>query len=257
MQTLPTLYIPRIHAAALSRPRDGLLLEALDALAEKLADAQVHSPTASALMAGSVLTSDDAPHALFCLGDPSREALAAWFRLSWSTYTSLLFVASSQLDETSCISRDDVPLVTGHGCILASRGASGEPLAGMRVGRLREELVDSRALLSEAAGYQVRVLAPRPTALGTTVDGLVLEEARRAGYRRVLHPGVGLLDLDDDPIADQPAGCARLSYRTVQTDDTVDELARWILDERLTRPAARIRQLARTPRRFIDRLFDS
>lgn len=229
----------------------------LEVLAEKLAESGVHSPTVSALVSGRLIQSLDAQHVLLCLGEPTRRALAHWFSFSWSTYASLVCLPSSQLGVDDRPDRHDLPLLTGHGCVVASRGVSGDPLAGMPVNRLRDELVESRQRLSEAAGYQVRWLAPTPTTLGTAVDGLVLEEARRAGYRRVLHPGAGLFDLDEDPIADQPDGCARLSYRPIQTDDTVDELVRWVRDERLSRPAARLRRLKRTPRRLLDRLFDS
>jgi hypothetical protein len=234
-----------------------MVADTLEALAEKLAESGVHSPTVSALISGRLIQSTDARHVLFCLGEPTRRALAHWMALSWSTYASLVCLPSSQLGVDDTPGRHDLPLLTGHGCVLASRGVSGDPLAGMPVNQLRDELSESRQRLSEAAGYQVRWLAPTPTALGTAVDGLVLEEARRAGYRRVLHPGTGLFDLDDDPIADQPGGCARLSYRPVQTDDTVDELVRWVRDERLSRPAARLRQLTRTPRRLLERFRDS
>jgi hypothetical protein len=253
MPTLPLLYISNIHTNRPSNPTDGITADALNHLADKLAEAGVHSPAASGLIAGSLVPTDDVPHVLMCLGDASRSMLSRWFRLSWSSYASVVCCTASDFGRANHIGPDDMPLVTGHGAILASRGVSGEPLAGMRIGELRRELVESRRALSDAAGYQVRLLAPTPTTFGTAVDGLVLEEARRAGYRRVLHPGDGLLDLDEDPIADKTTGCARLSYRTVDTDDSPRSLVRWVVGERFTRPAARLKQLARTPRRLLDR----
>ncbi|MGM0554771.1 MAG: hypothetical protein ACQEVA_00145 [Myxococcota bacterium] len=251
---MPALYISKIHTNRLSNPTDGITVDALNDLADKLAEAGVHSPAASGLIAGSLIQTLDEPHVLLCLGDASRDLLAQWFRVAWSTYTSIVCCASSDFGDANHIGPDDMPLVTGHGAVLASRGVTGEPLAGMRVGQLRRELEESRRVLSEAAGYEVRLLVPTPTTFGKAVDGLVIEEARRAGYRRVLHPGGGLLDLDDDPIADQTNGCARLPYRTVDTDDTPLALARWVVGDRFTRPAARLKQLVRTPRRLLDRL---
>lgn len=253
MPTFPTLYISTLHAHEPSPATDGLTTTAIADLAEELADADVHSPPATSLVCGSVLAPDEGPRALLCLGDPSRRALAHWCRLAWSTYASLVCVSIDDMGRDDTIGPRDIPLLTGHGIIVASRGITGAPMAGMRVDTLRRELRESRQQLSEAVGYPVRWLAPTPTIFGTAVDGLVLEEARRAGYRRVLHPGSGIIELDDDPIAAQFNGCARLPYRTVQTDDSPASLVKWVVGERFTRSAARLKQLARTPRRLLDR----
>jgi hypothetical protein len=249
MTQLPAVYISRLYARNRKRARDGLSVEALDALVERLADADVRSPTLSSLIGGTLLGQDLERAALFVLGDTRLGAIADWAGLlAVSTYPSLVVCASSEVGRDDHICAGDMPLLTGHGIVLASQGVTGQPLVGMPLEDLRDELTASRRSLSRLAGYQVRTLLPSPSIFGNAVDGLVLEEAQRAGYKLVLQPGRSVTHL-----ASTTHDMQTLSYRTVHTDDSPTHLRDWIADHGLARPIAQVRDLVRRPRRILSR----
>lgn len=78
----------------------------------------------------------------------------------------------------------------GLGAVVASCGEDGQPLLGLPLGKLRDVLERSREVLSERCGYPVNTLWPPHDKLYRALDGLIIEEAYRAGYTRVLRPGL-------------------------------------------------------------------
>jgi peptidoglycan/xylan/chitin deacetylase (PgdA/CDA1 family) len=249
MSQLPTAYVSTLHAHRPERARDGMTIEALDALVEQLADAEVRSPSLSSLVRGRLSGGQVERGALFVLADSRLATIAEWAgSLAASGYTSLVVCASAELGRDGHIGTGDVPLLTGHGIVLASQGTSGRPLIGLSLEDLRHELTDSRQRLSRLAGYQVRTLLPTPSTFGNAVDGLILEEAQRAGYELVLQPGRSITELDD------PSPGARvLNYRTLRTDDSPARLRDWIVDRGLARPLAQVSDLVNRPRRILSR----
>jgi peptidoglycan/xylan/chitin deacetylase (PgdA/CDA1 family) len=249
MSHLPAAYIPRLFSSPPKRARDGLSVDVLDTLVERIADADVRSPALSSLIRGKLAGGDLRHAVLFVLGESRIEAIAAWAgALASSTYTSMVGCASSDIGRDGYLDTDDMPLLTGHGIALASQGISGRPLIGLPLEDLREELEQSRRRLSRLAGYQVRILLPAPSTLGNAVDGLVLEEARRAGYKLVLHPGRSVTDLSNPQHDIQP-----LTYRTLRTDDSPEHLHDWIVGKSLARSIAQVRDLVNRPRRILSR----
>jgi hypothetical protein len=227
-------------------------VDALASLVESLADADVHAPAVTSLMRGK-LSIDDAPSALFVLADCRLQALADWAgSLAAATYTSIVGCSLADIGTAGYPDAKDAPLLTGHGMVLASRGVSGKPLVGMSLQSLRAELERSRHELSEMAGYGVRILMPAPSTLGTAVDGLVLEEARRAGYKLVLSPGRSVTELTERP-TNGADPVQTLQYRTVRTDDSAEHLRDWILGKGLSRQVAQVRDLVNRPRRILSR----
>lgn len=252
MAHLPTAYVDKLSSRAPSRARDGMSAATLAKLVDRLADADVYAPSVTSLMRGK-LGLDHTPAALFVLADCRLQALADWAdSLSAATYASILGCSVNQLDAPGCPGATDMPLLTGHGIVLASRGVSGKALVGMPLEELRGELEESRRKLSKIAGYQVRILMPTTSMLGGAVDGLVLEEAQRAGYKLVLGPGRSVTELDK-PRTNGAASIQTLHYRTVRTDDSASHLHDWILGKGLSRQVAQVRDLVNRPRRILSR----
>ncbi|MFP4598175.1 MAG: hypothetical protein ACLFVJ_07985 [Persicimonas sp.] len=247
---LPVAHISKVYPTSPARPRDGISIEALGRLVDGLAGADVRTPAVSGLLRGKLLLEDLERPVLLTLSDCRLRSLAHWAdQLAATGYTSVLGCSCSELDGPDQISRQDAPLLTGHGIVLASRGLSGRPLVDLSLQELRRELTESRERLSKLAGYSVRLLMPVPTAFGHAVDGLVLEEAKRAGYRLVLQPGRAVTDISAQ--AGQPVQA--LQYRTVCTDDSPTHLRDWVVGRGLARGLARVRELVNRPRRILGR----
>ncbi len=252
MAQLPTAYVPHLFAQAPGKSRDGMSAPTLSALVERLDQAQVHSPAVLSLLRGKLLLGGVERAALLVLGDTRLDSVAQWAdALAAASFASLVACSCADVGAPGYLRAIDAPLLTGHGIVVASRGVSGRALVGLPLEELRHELLDSRRRLSELAGYPVRTLIPTPSTLGAAVDGLVLEEARRAGYRLVLRPGRAITELDA-PLA---RGYSRVvDYRTVRTDDSASHLHRWIVGHGLSRRVAQVRELVNRPRRILGRL---
>ncbi|MFW5966444.1 MAG: hypothetical protein ACOCV2_02945 [Persicimonas sp.] len=249
MVKLPVAAVSTIHGARPARATDGIAEGTLSELVELLDQAGVLTPSFSALVSGRVSGVDGLEQpALLALCDDRLEQVAAWSaHLAYAGFTSLVACAADRIGEDDRLSRSDAPLLSGHGVVVASRGCNGAPLVDLPVEELRRELRDSRQRLSKMAGYAVRILMPQPTSTGRAVDGLVLEEARRAGYHLVLRPGraVGEAEASDR----QPLRV--LPYRRIRTDDSPQHLRDWIVGRRLARGVARLRGLVDQSRRFL------
>jgi hypothetical protein len=252
MTQLPTAYIAELFDAEPSDLRDGMSFRALVELIERMNLDEVRSPAVPSLLGGELLLDDHQRGALLVLGDCRLNAVADWVRaLNLQGFTSLVGCSCAQVATDGYLRADDAPILLGHGVVMASRGVTGRPLVGMALAELRRELSESRERLSAVAGYRIGILMPAVSTFGHAVDGLVLEEARRAGYHLVLEPGGGVTDLDD---ASNKARANVLDYRIVSTDDTPERLASWIVGAGLTRQAAQVRELLQRPRRILSRL---
>ena len=244
----PIVHIDRIvERSPNPRDRGTYALADLQRLVSLLAETGATTPSTPFLNAGFVAgESLDVPF-LFALSDPGLRSIANWWEaLTPTGFASLLFCASSTLDDPETISPRDFPLLTGAGVSVVSRGVSGDPLVGLNVDRLRSELAESRERLSAALGFEVRALAPAPTPEGRAIDGLVVREARRAGYRLFFEPG-GVTEIEG------PTEPRTLAYRTVRPADTPESLRDWILGQSLARTSMRLRDLLSKPKEFLER----
>lgn len=228
--------------------RGELSVAALAGLGRRLTETTFGTPAAPFLIAGWLPVGGIEPPGLFVTRETRPEAMAYWCsNVGARGYSSLLPVTPEELADGSGVTAADVPLLTGHGVVVASRGLEGEPLVGMDLSELRGELTESRRRLSELCGYPVRALFPEPTVTGRAFDGLVAREARRAGYTLLFGPGsVARLD--------GPELDTVVRYRDCQPGESAPELRDWLLGRGLSRESARIRQLASTPSAILDRL---
>ena len=251
-QEFPIVHIERLVESGTGDPSTGSLTsEALRRTCEHLALMDATTPSVATLAGGIVaLASADTPF-LLATSDPRVSSIQNWCNiLVPQGFSSLLFVASDTFDRADTLRATDLPAATGSGMAVASMGVSGDPLVGLSVGELRRQLRESRDRLSEACGYPVRLLAPAPTPSGRAFDGLVLREARRAGYSLFFSPG-GVASIDS---AEPPEP---ITYRSVEAGESVDEICGWIAGDRLVRGASRLRRLLSSPRRFLDRFAPS
>lgn len=247
---LPVAHISKVYPTEPDRGRDGLSVGAIGTLVDKLAEADVRTPAASGLLRGKLLIEDLDHPVLLTLSDSRIRSIAHWAdQLAATGYTSVLGCCCEELDAPDRIGPGDAPLLTGHGIVLASQGVSGRPLVDLSLEALRRELTDSRRRLSKLAGYSVRILMPVPTTFGQAVDGLVLEEAHRAGYHLVLRPGRAITDISAQ--SGQPL--QSLQYRTIRTDDSPAHLRDWVVGRGLARGLAQVRELVNRPRRILGR----
>src|SRR5690554_2579256 len=252
---LPALYIAELFDRAPDSGCDGMTLDALSKLLDLLEAAEVQSPSAPSLVGANILNKAGAPSVLMMLGDCHLPSISAWINLLNSKGLSSIIACSyAHIEGASDLNTDDAPILIGHGVALASRGLSGRPLVGMPLAELRAELTESQQKLSAIAGYQVGILAPTVSTFGQAVDGLVLEEARRAGYRLILEPGGRVTELSSDAT---PINPEQLDYRIVSTDDSPKSLADWVIGAGLSRQSAQLRELLRRPRRILSRLKSS
>lgn len=230
------------------------LLELGLRVADLLAAADVHGVALPMLWMGKPgCAVAPGPCALFCLDTTRADVAAAWAdRLAALGYPSLLACAADSLGAPGRLHPRDLQILAGYGMVTASVGLSGRPLVGLRLSELREELRLSRERLEAACGLPVYTLCPRPDRLGRTVDGLVLDEARRAGYRLILEPGMRVID---DALLEHEAQA--LPARRIEPDDHPFELRRWVLGDGFARKIARVRHVAETPARLWSGLLGS
>lgn len=255
MAKLPAAYISTLFGRVPDDAADGIVDRTLAALLEALGEAGVDTPAVTAFMRGRPAVEELEHPVLFALGDARLPQVAAWAtQMANAGFASLVGCAAAQIGQEDRLGARDLPLLTGHGVAVASRGMRGEPLVDLPVEELRAELVESRRRLSAWAGYSVRTLLPAPTALGRAVDGLVLKEARRAGYRLVLRPGRSVDELDDTARSGSAEALEVLQYRTVRTDDSPEHLRDWVVGKNLARGLAQLRELVNRPRRLLSRL---
>jgi hypothetical protein len=252
MPRLPAIYIPSIYARRPSLVREGTLVDTLEETIDLLAEADVRAPAMGSLLGGTLRIEPDTAHVLLMLGDSRLQAVGPWARaVAAGGLTTLVGCSWEDFGSAGHIGPSDAALLTGHGVTVASSGLDGQPLVGLGLEALRRQLADSRARLCEALGYPVYALMPTPTALGRAVDGLVLEEARRAGYRLILRPGAGLTDFDESPPDRRPFEV--VEYRTLLTDENPEDLRDWVLGRGLSRQRTRLRDLVNQPRRILAR----
>lgn len=252
MTPLPALYIAELLKDAPEVARDGMTLNALTELLELLDAAEVQSPGAPSLMGANILNRGRAAGVLMMLGDCQLSSISTWFNsLNSIGFSSVVTCSCSQVDSNGYLRADDAPILIGHGVAIASRGVTGRPLVGMPLAELRGELRESQKKLSDIAGYQVGILAPTVSTFGHAVDGLVLEEARRAGYRLILEAGGRVTELSNTSNSPDPD---RVDYRIVSTNDSPQSLADWVIGTGLSRQSAQIRELLQRPGRIFSRL---
>ena len=139
--------------------------------------------------------------------------------------------------------------LAGQGLIPCSAGLSGRPLVSLSPAQLREELEASHRALRELTGQPALALMPAPNSLGRATDGLVVREARRAGYRLILTPSLTPRDRAD------VAATGVLGVRSVEpSKDRPAELRDWVRGRGMSRTRGAIRELLRGPRRVIEAL---
>jgi hypothetical protein len=248
-RVLPIVHIQRLVERRTSGAPDGTFeADELYRLVDRLDETGAQTPSVAFMNAGLfALDSMEEPY-LLVTTDTRRGAVASWSHtLGMYGVSSVLAVSAEDLGSEGRVQSRDLPLVTGSGAALAARGMTGDPLVGLSVSKLRDELRESHQILSEAAGFPVRLLAPAPTVDGRAVDGLVAREARRAGFRAFLAPG-GRAEIDG-PEPEEP-----LTYHTVLPGDTPERLADWIAGDLVARGSTRLERLVRGPRRVLERL---
>lgn len=252
MSYLPTIYVDELFDCAPEAVRDGMTLDALTSLLDLLDAATVGSPGAPALLGGSLLDDGSRSDVLLMLGNCQLSSISKWAKiLNSKGFSSVVCCSCSQVDSAGYLHVYDAPVLIGHGITIASRGLTGRPLVGLPLAELRRELGESQKKLSAIAGYQVGILAPMVSTFGHAVDGLVLEEARRAGYRLILEAGGRVTDLSSN--SNSP-GIDRLDYRIVTTQNSPRSLADWIIGTGLSRQGAQLREMLQRPRRILSRL---
>lgn len=246
--SLPILHIRRLVSGAGTVERGEFTEEELAKLGHLSSETDLATPGVAGLFAGAVPVDTLSTPVLFLTEETRPEQLGRWYRhLGAQGHASVLACTPETFGPRGDLSPSDLPVLTGHGVVLASRGLSGEPMVGLELGRLRHELEQSREQLSALAGYDVRLLAPEPAITGRALDGLVRRESERAGYTICLEPG-NVSRIDEL----RPEG--PLEYRTVRPGDTAEELRDWMQDRPLARSRARLRRLVSKPGEIFDRL---
>ncbi len=247
-RSFPIVHIRRLVERRTSDTPDGTFeADELYRLVDRLDEAGAQTPSVAFMNAGLFAVDSLEQPYLPITTDTRRGAVASWgHTLGMYGVSSVLGVAAEDLDTEGHVQSRDLPLVTGSGAALAVRGMTGDPLVGLSVSKLRDELRESHQILSAAAGFPVRLLAPAPTVDGRAVDGLVAREAQRAGFRAFLAPG-GRAELDG-PEPEEP-----LTYHTVLPGDTPERLADWIAGDLIARGSTQFERLASGPRRLLRR----
>jgi len=245
--------LPILHVQSLTDERGdergALSISELARLGRRLEANEFSTPGAAFLLAGWLSGNATRTAGLFITHETRLEPVAYWCsNLGARGYSSLLAATPYDLASPSGVSGEDMPMLLGHGVVVASRGLTGKPLVGMDVSELRRELTESRRRLSETCDYPVRALAPEPSVAGRAFDGLVEREARRAGYSLLFGPGsVAARDgLEPESV---------LEYRTREAGEDASTLRDWLLGRGLSRQSARLRQLASAPNALLDRLI--
>lgn len=196
------------------------------ALCDALATAGLHGFSPLALMCGCAL--GQLPTVLLGLERAERaQAQPLLIEASASGYGVLLGVEAAALDAPGGWRAKELGMVFGLGGVIASSGVTGAPLVGMGLAQLRDELKRSRERLSEACGYEVITLWPRHDKLWRGVDGLILEEAQRAGYTRCVRAGL-IPDVASSWSAQDAPKVSVVELRPLDDEALdVEALARW------------------------------
>jgi hypothetical protein len=228
--------------------------EAIDALARALTDRGVEPVGIVELLCGAVCSDTEAPRLLVTTGETRLGRLSMLLEgLSTRGIPLLVAVDRQSLFEgpQGSLRAADLPVLLGAGGVIAARGARDKPLVGLAPGGTREELTASRDALSDAAGYPIHWLLPRPNALGKATDRLVLDEAQRAGFLRCLAPRPGRTNTFE-------AGSVpfELGYHVWGPSDTPKELARWAAGSLLGRGTTGLKSLLDAPSRIMSRFED-
>lgn len=244
--------IPIFHLERLSAERtnggadDPARFGAFHQLVDALDGEEAETPSFASLVRGRIAESGLQRPCLPTLGDVRRDRLDAWCRrlgpLGWS---SIWATPLDSLDGGDSVDSNTLGMLAGQGVVVASRGVSGDPLVSMDVGRLRDELERSREQLSELCGYPIRWLVPPPTPTGHAADELVVDEARRAGYSRILVPGWHHAEPEDD--AHSP-----LPMLVLDDVDSVDAVLRWLRRRPGSGLETRVRSWLRRPKRILE-----
>ncbi|MBA2660754.1 MAG: hypothetical protein H0U74_00540 [Bradymonadaceae bacterium] len=225
------------------------LIELFGRVADLLAASDVQGVATTSLLMGMLCAPGEPTGVLFTNTDARAQVVARQADiLAPLGYTSLLFCAADELGVGEHLQPEDLGQLGGWGVLVGSVGLSGKPLIGMRVDALRRELTESRALLSAACGYPVMALCPRADERGHSVDGLVLSEARRAGYTLVFQEGAQVIDAR---FFEAGAAAVALPQRTLMVDDHPFEVRKWVLGEGIARKVAAARYYAEGPMRLL------
>ncbi|MDB6169033.1 MAG: polysaccharide deacetylase family protein [Verrucomicrobia bacterium] len=145
------------------------------------------------------------------------------------------FVCSARIDQPTFLSHAQLRTLRDRGMGIGSHGATHRAWRGLPPEELRVELTDSRVALEEACGAPVTTAA---CPFGS-YDRRVLNELKRAGYRRVYTSDGGLADDD-----------AWLQPRTTITRGMRMEEIRQLIDH----GPGRIRQISISLRKTLKRL---
>jgi hypothetical protein len=187
---------------------------------DHLASAGLVPATPAALLAGASGVGDVS----LSVSVRSMEALVGWLDTLAPTASSALAAIPSDVLDVDEALAEALPLIAGLGLVTASAGTSGEPLWGMGVARMRQELRGSRERLEDVCGHAVRTLVLASSRRGFALDALVLEEARAAGYETIRAPGFG-----PDAVWSRLRGIDQVvRVRQVHAADRAAELARWV-----------------------------
>ncbi len=196
---LPLLFLPQ-KSLRPDTPEGGLEYTYMWRLLEQLAKQEIHTWTPLAWWLAREV--GDVPERVGLILPPTNDARAvALYARALAPFaaSALLPVIPSALEQSGeeDLLERDLAALSGLGLVPVSCGWTGRPLVGLPLAELRSELVKSHAFFTAATGARAVVLVPRPNALGVAVDGLVLREARAAGFQRIITEPLQPLRGDD------------------------------------------------------------
>ena len=184
----------------------------------------------------------EAPAVVFGLRARSAEAVVAVGQaLSVRGYTGVFGLLGNGL---STLGRRGQQAVLGHGMVAAA-GAD-QTLIEMTPQQVRRRFQQQRP----ADGHPP-IWMPKPDRLDRAVDGMVLEEARRAGVALLWAPGDGINGVDEPP--DSP-GPVVVQARVDDGAYGVERLGKWAGGHRMERGRMRLQDLGSQPRRWLRQL---
>ena len=115
--------------------------------------------------------------------------VASWIQLLSPFAASALLPIPPRLLEQrgeETLLASDLAALPGLGVHPVCAGWTGRALVGLSLPELRDELETCHAFMTRTTGAPAMILAPNHNDFGVAVDGLVLEEARRVGFQRVI-----------------------------------------------------------------------
>ncbi len=195
------------------------------ALLDALIDAGAQPIGPLSLLLGQPLGESSAPQVALVLAWREEAALAPWIDACAARGMPCVVVCASDA------SAQGLGAWLGHGVIVAHEPRA--PLAGAPLAMCRQELARGVARGAQL-GYAPRALWCAPNSRGACVDGLVLDEAARAGFTMLLTPGQRAPD---------PMG---LMLRMWRPDDSPEALAAWVMGRTLAARARGAVALAQT-----------